>query len=60
MPSPNLIGQILQGDLPQAAPTAVAAAAVGRDQQLLGVAIPLRPIFCHQRRIASAANRAVS
>ena len=53
-------GQILQCDLPQAAAAAIAAAAVGRDQQFSSTAITLAPIFFHQRRIACAANCAVS
>jgi hypothetical protein len=35
---PQLHGQVMQGKLPQAASTAVAAPAIGRDQQLFGAA----------------------
>ena len=38
----ELHGQLVQGDFPQAAAAAVAAPAIGGDQQFLGIAIALR------------------
>jgi len=35
-------GQVMQGHFPQAAPAAVTASAIGRDQQFFGIAVAFR------------------
>jgi hypothetical protein len=56
----ELIGQLLQLDLPQTHTVAVPAIAVGRDHQPFGLAWRYLPIVDHQRRMALTANEAVS
>ena len=56
----EFIGQPLQLQPPQAHPVAVAAAAVGSDEQPLGSGVHRLPISSHQRRMLCTANSAVS
>ena len=57
---PGLVGQFLQGDLPQSATRAVAPAAVRSDEQLPRLGKRRRPIRFHQRRMVFTAKAAVS
>ena len=58
--SPVSAGQVRQPGLPGPGPVAVGPAGVGGDQQPPRAGVVFRPRPCHQRRIDSTANAAVS
>ena len=57
----RFVGQLLQFQLPEPQPRAVAAAAVGRDEQVAALwDTSLRPSARHQPRMEATANAPVS
>ena len=54
------VSEALQLDAPQARARSVASSAVGSDEELGRVRVPLRPISRHQRSSVATANSAVS